>query len=273
MLKLFLTFLSYIIHNLIEYLETSKDETVSQDVFETYIMFQRIAYYLGEFSRILGVWQKDKCHGAAWSGCQGNLRRLNHAMRLLDSDLWRVVGGLGSDKQMILRCKLRGGPFVTKFDIFDIWLGLIERNAVDCFCGWRSDHTGEEVSRTLYIPNYSIILPVVQRTSELADYSKSQWRQIDFEFLSLEAEDLNRQALEFLPELPPEYPIDTERYTRLGKSFYTKVIPVPRQEQELIEIIDEAQRNVAEFYATINTLRDVLIAQANGEMEKVLKVL
>jgi hypothetical protein len=236
-------------------------------------MFQRVACYLEGFSRALSVWQKNRCHGGAWSGCQKNLRLLNHAIHLLDSDLWGVVGHLGSEEKMILRCKLRGGPFIAKFDIFDIWLRLVERNAVEGFCGWLSDHTTEEVSRTVYFPNYSILLPVVQRTSELTDFTESQWQQIDFEFLDIKAESLNRQALEFLPELPSEYPINTEKYTGLEKPFYNKVIVVPQQEEELIEIVEKARKNIAEFRTAVDTLRDTLIIQANGESEKFLKVL
>lgn len=273
MLDLYLKFLSYIIHNLIEHLATLKDETNFQNIFQTYMLFQRLTHHVEGFSRVLAVWQKDRCHGGAWSGCQGSLRLINHAMHLLDEDLWRVVGSLSSEEKMILRCKLRGGPIITKFDIFDIWMGIIERNAVEHFCGWLSNHSGQEVSRTIYIPEYSLLLPTVQRTSELNDFTQSGWRQIDFDFLGVIDEKLNRQALTFLPELPPELPLNSEEYTRLGKSAYSKALVVPQQEQELIEIINGIQRDVAVFRLTVNKLRDTLIAQMQNEPEKLFKVL
>jgi hypothetical protein len=273
MLKLFLKFLSYLIHNLIEYSATLKDEATFQAILRTYTLFSRIAYYLDGFSRVLAVWQKDRCHGSAWSGCQGSLRLINHVMHLLDSDLWQVIGLLASEEEMILRGKLRGGPIMTKFDVFDIWVGLIKRNAIEHFCGWISDHSSQEVTRTVYIPNYSLLLPTVKLTSELTDFTQSQWRQIWFELLDRIDENLNRRALTFLPELPPELPINSKEYTRLGKSVYTRAIIIPQQEQELIEIINEVQRDVAEFQITVNSLRDTLIAQVTNEPEKLLKVL
>jgi len=238
------------------------------------MLFHRVSQYLKEFSRILAVWQKDRCHGAAWSGCQGSLRLINNVMHLLDADLWRIIGLLASEEKMILRGKLRGGPIITKFDVFDIWMGIIERNAVERFCGWLSDHSGKEVSRTVYIPNYSLLLLDVQRTSGLADFTQSHWwPQIDFDFLGAIAENLNRQALTFLPELPPELPINSEEYTRLGKLSYSKAIIVPEQELELIEIINEIQREISEFQITVNSLRDALIAQAINDPEKLFKAL
>jgi hypothetical protein len=273
MLNLFLKFLSYIIHNLIKYLATSKDEATFQKVFQTYLLFRRLDHYLEGFSRGLAMWQRDRGHGGAWSGCQGSLRLINHVMHLLDSDLWQVNGPLASEEKMILRCKLRGGPIIAKFDIFDIWVGVIEQNAVEYFCDWVSDHSGQEVTRTVYIPNHSLLIPAVKLTSELTDFTQSQWRQIDFDFLGAIDEDLNRQALTFLPELPPEFPINTEEHTRRVRSFYAKAIIVPQQEQELIEIINEIQRDVAKFRITVNNLRDALIAQATNEPERLLKVL
>lgn len=280
MLNLFLKFLSHLIHNLIEYSATLKDEDTFQAVVRTYTLFSRLVYYLDGFSRVLAVWQKDRCEGGAWSGCQGDLRLINHVMHLLDSDLWEAVGPLASEKKLILRCKLRGGPIIAKFDIFDIWMGIIEQNAVEHFCGWVSDHSGQEVTRTVYIPNYSLLLPTVKWTSELTDFTQSQWRQIDFDFLGAVDAGLNHKALTFLPEFPPEFPIDKEKHTRQGRgvhalerSAYTKAITVPQQEQELIEIINGIQRDIAEFRVMVNSLRDALITQATNEPEKLFKVL
>lgn len=250
-----------------------KDEDTFQNLVHTYMLLHRLARYLEGFSRVLVVWQKDRCHGAAWSGCQGNLRLINHVMHLLNKDLWEVIGPLDSDEKMILRGKLRGGPLLAKFDVFDIWVKIIEWNAVDSFCGWLSDHSGREVTRTVYIPNYSLLLPIIKRTSELTDFTQSQWQQIDFEFLGAIAENLNRQALTFLPELPLELPINSEKRTGLGKSAYTRAITVPQQEQELIEIINGVEREVTEFRLAVNNLRDALIVQVIHEPEKLLAVL
>lgn len=237
------------------------------------MLFQRLTYYLEEFSRILTFWQRNRCEGGAWSGCQARLRLINHVMHLLDENLWRVIGSLSSEEKMILRSKLRGGPIMAKFDIFDIWIEIIGRNAVEHYCGWLSDHRGQEVSRTIYIPNYSLLLPSVQRTSELTDFSQSQWQQIWFDRLGIIDENLNRQALTFLPELPAENPINSNKYARLEKSVYARAITVPQQEQELIEIINGIQKDVAIFRLTVNKLRDAMIAQMQNDPEKLFKML
>jgi hypothetical protein len=76
-----------------------------------------------------------------------------------------------------------------------------------------------------------------------------------------------------LPELPLELPINSEKRTLLEKPVYTRAITIHQQEQELIEIINGIQRDVAKFRITVNNLRDTLIAQATNEPEKLLKVL
>jgi len=275
MLNLFLKFLSYIVNNLIGHVTTRKDENTFQQVFHTYMLINRMTSYLEEFSAELAVWQKDRCHGGAWSDCQRDLQLINHAMHLLDADLIKISGPLDSEEKAILRSKIRGGPIISKpVDTFDIWVKIIEQNAVDYFCGWVSDHSGQEVIRTIYIPKYSLLLPNVRRTSELSDFNQSQWRlQLSFEHLNAIGEKLNYQAMTLLPELPAELPIDSEKPALLKNSFYAKRIIVPKEEQELIEIINGIQRQVAEFRGVINSLRDVLIAQTINEPEKIIKLL
>jgi hypothetical protein len=228
MLNLFLEFLSYIVNNLIEYVAVLTDEETFQNVFRAYLLFNRMTSYLEEFSHELTVWQKDRCHGRAWSECQEELLLINYVMHLLDADLKKIIGPLDSEKKAILRSKIRGGPIISKQDIFHIWMEIIERNAVEYFCGWVSDHRGKEVTRTVYFPNYSLLLPSVQRTSDLSDFNQSRWRQIIwFEYFDAIDEKLNYQSLTFLPEFPAEFPINGDKPALLKKKFIARQLLYP----------------------------------------------
>jgi hypothetical protein len=271
MLTLFLEFLSYITHNLREYVNTSNDDAIYRKVLYVYTLLDRITFNFEKFSEILVYWQQHVCEGGAWSGAQGRIGTIDHTLHLLGEDLNDLIGVYRSDEEGIKRCKFRGGPVLSKFDVFDIWAQIIRRNAVDRFSGWISDHSGKQVKRTIYIPNYSLLLPTIQRTSQLGDVSQSQWIQVDFEFLDKIAPDLNRQALSFLPELPPEFPINSQEFNRLAKPAYAKMIEVPSRDQELILLIEIAQHSIAGFRSVVQELRDELVTQGMNAPEKLLK--
>lgn len=271
MLTLFLEFLSYVTHNLTEYVAASNDEATYRKILYIYTLLDRIALDFERFSETLTFWQQRVCEGGAWSGVQGRINAIDHALYLLGEDLNDLIGVFRSEEDGIKRCKFRGGPILSKFDVFDIWRQIIHRNAVDKFSGWISDHNGKQVKRTVYIPNYSLLLPTVRRTSQLDNLSHSQWMQVDFEFLDTIAPDLNRRALTFLPELPVEFPINSQQFTRLAKPAYNKMIEVPAQDQELIQIIEIAAHSIAEFRDVVQELREELMTQGKNAPEKLMK--
>lgn len=271
MLSLFLEFLSYIAHNLSEYITASDDEATYRRVLYIYTLLDRLVLNFERFSEDLSYWQQHACEGGAWAGAHGRIGVIDHALHLLGEDLNDLIGVFRSVENGIKRCQFRGGPALSKFDVFDIWEQIIHRNAVDRFSGWISDHSGEHVKRTIYIPNYSLLLPTVQRTSQLGDISQSQWMQVDFEYLDTTAPDLNRRALTFLPELPPEFPINSQEFNRLAKPAYAKMIEVPSQDQELIQTIETVRHSISGFRIAIHELRDELVAQSKNAPEKLLK--
>ena len=272
MLTLFLEFLSYVARNLAEYATVSNDDVVYRKTLYVYTLLDRVASNFERFSKVLVWWQQHACEGGAWSGAHRCLIAIDHALYLIGEDLIELIGIFQTDEYGIKRCKLRGGPAISKFDVFDIWAGIVHRNAVDRFSGWISDHSGAQVKRTIYIPNYSLLLPVVQRTSELGDISQSRWQQIDFEYLDQVAPKLNRRALTFLPEFPPEFPIDRQEFSRLATPAYAQVIRIPTQDQELIQIIEIARQSISGFRIATHELRDGLLAQSKNVPEKLANV-
>lgn len=276
MLSLFLEFLKYMSDNLADELSTSPDDTTYRDVFNAYLLIARTTHYLEEFSRVIGLWQDDAFHGKAWSGATTLLENLDRTFALLGEDLYEMIWLHRSQQdQELLRCKLRGGPSMTIADVFDIWKRILHRNAVDHFCGWVSDHSGQQVKRTIYIPNYSLLLPHVQRTSQIADLKASQNRgPVDLDLLdTIGPRELNYRALTFLPELPPEFPIDSPKPHSLAKSTYAKVIDTPAEAGEMAKIIRQIQQNVTTFRPTVEHLYNALISYAQQQPDKLLSAL
>lgn len=95
--------------------------------------------------------------------------------------------------------------------------------------------------------------------------------QVDFEFLDTIAPDLNRRAQTFLPELPVEFPINNQQFTRLAKPAYNTMIEVPAQDQELIQIIEIAAHGIAGFRGAVQVLREELMTQGKNAPEKMMQ--
>jgi len=269
MLALFLEFVSYITRNLAEYVTTASDNAIHKRILHIYMLLDRIAHNLDRFAQVLIFWQQHTCEGGAWAGAHECISIIDHILHILGNDLNNLISSQKLEAG-INRCKFRGGPALSKFDVFDVWTQIVHRNAVERFCGWVSDHSGNHVRRTIYIPNYSLLLPTFERTSQLSDTSKSQWKQIDFDCLEVIAADLNQRALSFLPELPPEFPINGQEFNRLAKPTYAQIIKVPAQEQEIIEIVARIQNSISSFRVTTNELRDELVGQGKNTPEKLL---
>lgn len=276
MLSLFLEFLKYISDNLTGELSNSPDDATYRDVFNAYLLIARIIHYLEEFSRVLGLWQNDALHGSAWAGATRLLGNLERTFALLGEDLYEMIWlHRPHQDQSLLRCKLRGGPSMTNSDVLDIWKRILHRNANDHFCDWVSDHSGQQVKRTLYIPNYSLLLPLVQRTSQIADLKTSQNRgPVDLDLLDvIGPRELNYRALTFLPELPPEFPIDGPKPHFFTRSTYAKVIETPAKAGEMTKIIRQIQQNVTAFRPAVDHLCNALIDHARQQPDKLLRAL
>ncbi len=275
MFDLFLEFLSYITTNLKEYLSSSEEETTYRDVLSAYVLVALLTGYLERFAGVLGVWQRDSFHGRAWGGAQVLMVNIDHTFALLGDGLKASIVLRHPHEEHDLRCKFRGGPSLTKFDVFDIWEKIIDLNAVDNFCGWVSDHSGKQVKRTIYIPNYSLLLPAPQRTSQVGNPRTSQyWGRIDFDWLdTVGSSELNHRALTFLPELPPEFPIESQEFNRLTRATYAKVIETPADEGEMTQIIQNIQQAVATFRPVVDSLRNELVTQGQKQPEKLLNAL
>ena len=131
MLTLFLEFLSYIAHNLTEYIAESNDDVTYRKVLYAYTLLDRITLNFERFSEVLVYWQKHACEGGAWSGAHGRIGAIDHTLYLLGEDLNDLIGINRAEEEGIKRCKFRGGPFLSKFDVFDIWAQIVHRNAVE----------------------------------------------------------------------------------------------------------------------------------------------
>lgn len=283
MLNLFFLFLSHIIHNLIEYTSTDeiKDKENFQAIFEVYILLRRIADNFERFGQVLPLWQQSEYYGGHWSKCQNYISLANHALHLLDQDFADIIfpqtfkdGRYATtfEESERLYFIFYGGPPLPKFKVFDIWKNLIKINATENFCGWIRNKRRPQWQKTIFIPNYSLLLPSVQRTSELTDLKQSYWQyNVDFDYLQRRFPTYD--GLDYLPELPPKFPIESQERTLLERPEYAVIVVVPQQDQVVSEIIKTIQKDTATFRVTISNLRQVLITQAKHHPESFFKVL
>lgn len=278
MLSAFLEFLSYITYNLIEHLTHSSDDATFSKILYGYTLFARIARDLNDFADALLVWQERSFHGRPWSAAQMSVTEIDHILYVLGTDLYGLIGRSESAESLVTYCKLRGGPSSSpKFDVFDIWQRIVHRNAAECFSGWVTDRSSAQIETTIYIPSYSLLLPLVCRTSQLGDLSESQWQMINFEpafhLLHPDLENLDHLAQTFLPEPPAEFPITSKEYIRLETPRYAKAIVVPSQKQEMAEVIEVARSCVLRFQAVVDDLRSAIVDEAENSHRKFSEVL
>lgn len=283
MLNLFFRFLSHIVHNLIEYISTDeiKDKENFQAIFEVYILLRRIADNFERFAQVLPLWQQSEYHGSHWSRCQNYISLANHVLHLLDQDLTDIIFtrtfkdgryAITLEEAERLSFIFRGGPRLPKFSVFDIWGMIVNVNATENFCGWIRDKRGPQWQKTIFVPNYSLLLPSVQRISELTELKQSYWQyNVDFDYLQRRFPTYD--GLDYLPELPPKFPIESQERTLLGRPEYAVTIIVPQQDQGMTEIIKTIQKDTATFHLTIRDLRQALITQANNSPERFFKAL
>ena len=283
MFQLFTQFLAFIIQNLEEYIieNSPVNDEILRHIFGIYTLINRINLTLDKFIDVIEVWQRDFYHGAAWSGSHFCISTLHNLMVLINNDLRHLIDLICSQNsptspelRNLLNYQFLGDPYCSKVDVFDIWMRIIKRNANDRFCGWISHYSDTEGKtldvygktnyflplverRTLFIPNYSLLLLEVKATSSLENLSQSQWAK-NINIYGQTLPEWQGYALKFLPEFPPKFPIEMEGYTSLKDNHYALMIEVPRQEEIVTNIITSIKKDIAAFYQPCRRFKNTL---------------
>jgi hypothetical protein len=260
MLTIFLDFLSKLALKVFDTysFHEHKSNKALHKLFDFYSNLCRIHECLEKFSECLVVWKQHGYHGSDWSMCQNCIRQINIAFQLINYDLRAIIelADLGLGRELY-------GYIHTKISVFGIWTELVERNAKENFCGWKSDYSGQTWNKTIFIPDYSLIISDVRRTSELADLSSSVWNS---PYLSIDGVD--RSLLNCLPELPVATEICADN---VSVPSYCKIVVVPDEEREIDKIINLTQERANDLHKMLKELSQLLLKFAGGDASRFLR--
>ncbi|AFZ13040.1 hypothetical protein Cri9333_2165 [Crinalium epipsammum PCC 9333] len=267
MFNIFVEFILFIISNVEEFISPNElvEYELLKQIFAIYTLIKRLDQKMNKFVSILNFWQQDFYYGGDWSEAHSQLDKIYAIMDLLGEDLQKLIDipnlKLGSEKHQLLRYKLRGYIYLSKTDIFEIWIRIIQNNINGKFCGWIRHYPQTEV-KTLFFPEYSILLPNVKRTSEINDVSQSQWIKEELWAINYFPNELPTwywQTLKFLPEFPPKFPIQMQGYTCLNNvTNYALMIEVPKQEELMTGIIKATEKSAFNLHQSVNQFKHKL---------------
>ncbi len=250
MLELFLKFISNIATKVFEKYSPDRDPTGKglRKLFTFYTQLCRIHDYLERFTVGLKNWKASRYYGREWSGCQHCISQLAHILAILEDDLDNIIALDDFD----LSCDIKGYLNVKR-NVFQIWRDIVVSNSNGLFCGWHSDYSGTTWKKTIYIPNYSLILSQIRPTSELSDIAGSYWSA---HLIDLRTDDLSNTSLQFLPELSPDK-IEPSECDAMVK-HYCKAIVLPDEEEEIERIIEITRSKVEELRILLKKLGDMI---------------
>lgn len=259
MLDIFLNFISSIATKVFEKYSPERDPTGKglQKLFSFYTKLCLIYDYLDKFSNGLEKWKEGFYYGGDWSQCQDCIEKLVHVLAVIEDDIDNIIAL--EDFELSRNLK---GYLHMKQSVFRIWKDIITENSEEYFCGWRSDYTKSDKKKTVFIPNYSLILSDVQATSELENLEESHWRR-DLEESTFQSASENEKMslLKFLPEIPHTKNNPVEN---IMVPHYCKVIVLPEETKEIDRIINTTRKKIEELHSILAKLAGIIKNFAGG---------
>lgn len=267
MLDIFLKFLSSIATKVFEKYSPDKDPTGKglRKLFELYSQYCRIHDYLVVFSTTLQSWKDSNYHGGYWSECQRSIEKTAKVLNLIEDDLDDIIALEDFDLSRELK-----GYINLKTSLFRVWSRILDENSKDYFCGWISDYSETEWKKYVLIPNYSLVMLDVKKTSDLINISESKWYRELYGRRSVEP-SVSKSYLEYLPETSTirEQPEVSNAMVK----HYCKRITLPDEVEEIDKIIDMTRENVEKLRLLLEVLGDLIKKYSGGDASVFLKYL
>lgn len=279
MIKIYLEFLTFIIENIIEELQTFSKEDYEQGrlrrITRIYFMFEKIKEALDTYCVALLSWTRNDYHGSYWAQANHQISTIEKVMFMLRDELLSLTV-FEAEKTLERTTNFLGTFPVSPHNIFDHWQWLFRKNHENSYCDWitlRSRVKSREPSeKIIYFLGISLFLTDIIRTSDLKKPLKTsihRRRVEDYLEKKQNADSstyFNDIAFTFLPERPlDQYKIEHEA-SHIGFKYthYAMKLEVPKENEKALSMINSIESEVEGFSLPLENLKNAII-QFDGD--------